>query len=194
MSKKVDLAIKFAVDCHSGAKRKMTTIPYILHPMEAATVAASLTDDEDVIIASLLHDTMEDAGVKKDELEKLFGKRVADLVASESEDKRPGMPAEDSWLIRKKETLEVLEKAEDDAEAILWIADKLANIRSIYANWLEMGDKVFDRFHVKDKAMHSWYYRKVALLTKEKWSKYPAWMEYDRLCELVFADTEYKEY
>ena len=82
--------------------------PYILHPMEAMTIVASLTEDEDVLAAAVLHDVVEDTGVTEAEIREAFGDRVADLVMAESEDKMRGIPSEASWETRKQATIDHL--------------------------------------------------------------------------------------
>ena len=91
-----------------------------------------MTTDQEVIAAALLHDVVEDTHVTIDEIEEKFGKRVKELVLSETEDKRPNMPSSLSWRIRKEESLEVLKTTTDIGVLMIWLGDKLANIRSIY--------------------------------------------------------------
>ena len=100
----VSEAIAFAVKAHDGMRRKKSTDPYILHPMEAAVIVGSMTDDQNLIAAAALHDVVEDAGVDINEIEEKFGKRVRELVASETEDKRADLPPADTWRIRKEES------------------------------------------------------------------------------------------
>ena len=95
--KTLEDAIKFAADAHAGVKRKGKNRAYILHPLEAMIIAASLTEDEEVLAAAVLHDTVEDTAVTKEQLEQTFGSRVANLVAAESENKREDTPAEETW-------------------------------------------------------------------------------------------------
>ena len=76
----VSRAVIFAAAAHDGQVRKGTDIPYIVHPMEAAAIAAGLTNDPEVIAAAVLHDVVEDTGTTKNELEAEFGSRVAELV------------------------------------------------------------------------------------------------------------------
>ena len=71
--KLVTQAMIFAAQKHDGAVRKASNIPYILHPMEAAAVAATITDDQEVLAATVLHDVMEDCGVSYEELLVRFG-------------------------------------------------------------------------------------------------------------------------
>ena len=64
----INKAVNFAQKAHAGQYRKGTDVPYITHVLEAGTIAASLTDDENVIAAAILHDTIEDTAVSKDDI------------------------------------------------------------------------------------------------------------------------------
>ena len=86
-------AVEFAAQKHIGQYRKGSQLPYIIHPMEAAAICASFTNDVEVLAAAVLHDVVEDAHVAVDEIEERFGPRVAALVASESENRREDIPA-----------------------------------------------------------------------------------------------------
>ena len=97
MGELLDDAIQFAVKAHAGVNRKGKNRPYILHPLEAMLIASELTEDEEVLAAAVLHDTVEDTPVTREDIERSFGKRVADLVAAESENKRPELAASDTW-------------------------------------------------------------------------------------------------
>ena len=83
----INKAIKFAAEAHAGATRKGSDIPFILHPIEAAAIVARLSNDQDLMIAAILHDTIEDTDVTYDDIKREFGARIADLVNHESEDK-----------------------------------------------------------------------------------------------------------
>ena len=107
----VSEAIVFAAQAHDGMRRKKSRSPYILHPMEAAVIVGTMTDDQHLIAAAALHDVVEDAGIDMEQIEEKFGKRVRELVASETEDKRADLPPESTWRIRKEESLEVLKNA-----------------------------------------------------------------------------------
>ena len=101
-------AILFATEKHAGAIRKGTKIPYIVHPLEALTIASGITDDLDVLSAAVLHDVVEDTSATLADIEKMFGKRIAGLVAADSEDKMPEIPSSESWLYRKQATIQSL--------------------------------------------------------------------------------------
>ena len=182
----VSEAIIFAAKAHDGMRRKKSESPYILHPMEAAVIVGTMTSDQHLIAAAALHDVVEDAGITMDEIEEKFGGRVRELVAAETEDKREDRPAEETWRIRKEESLEVLKNAEDTAVLMVWLGDKLANMRSIYREWKEVGDAMWERFNQKDAREQAWYYRSIAKLT-QRLSDTPAWIEYNTLTEIVFG-------
>lgn len=181
----VSKAIEIAVKAHDGMRRKKSETPYILHPLEAAVIVSTMTSDQNVIAAAILHDVVEDTNVTIEEIEETFGKRVKDLVASETEDKMPHIPASESWRIRKEESLALLEKTEDIDILILWMGDKLSNMRSIYRDWKIEGDAMWQNFNQKNVDEQAWYYKTIVKLT-ERLSHTSAWSEYKTLTELVF--------
>ena len=154
----VEKAMIFASKAHDGMFRKGSNIPYIVHPMEAGAIAASVTDDEEVIAAAILHDVLEDTSVCEEEIENEFGKKVLRLVKSDSEDKREELPPEQTWKIRKQETIDYLRSKADNEEKIIALSDKLSNIRAIYRDYNKLGDELWNRFNQKDKKEHAWYY------------------------------------
>ena len=186
MMELVSEAIAFAVKAHDGQRRKKSDAPYILHPMEAAVIVGTMTDDQELIAAAVLHDVVEDAGITMDEIGERFGERVKELVLSETEDKRENLPPADTWRIRKEESLEVLKNTEDLAVLMVWIGDKLANMRAIYRQWKTEGHAMWQRFNQTDPNEQAWYYRSVAKLT-ERLSHTSTWLEYQTLTELVFG-------
>ena len=185
----VSEAIAFAAKAHDGMRRKKSRAPYILHPMEAAVIVGTMTDDQNLIAAAALHDVVEDAGITIEEIEEKFGKRVRELVQSETENKRDTLPPAETWRIRKEESLEVLKNAEDDGVLMVWLGDKLANMRSIYRDWKVEGDAMWQRFNQKDAKEQAWYYHSIVTLT-QRLSDTSAWLEYKTLTELVFGKGE----
>ena len=185
----VSEAIAFAVKAHDGMRRKKSEAPYILHPMEAAVIVGTMTDDQNLIAAAVLHDVVEDAGVTIQEIEERFGKRVRELVASETENKRVDLPPASTWRIRKEESLAVLESTDDIAVLMVWLGDKLANMRAIYRDFKVEGEAMWRRFNQKDVNEQAWYYRSIVTLTKAL-SETSAWLEYKTLTELVFGKGE----
>lgn len=182
----VSEAIAFAVKAHDGMRRKKNESPYILHPMEAAVIVGTISNDQSLIAAAVLHDVVEDAGITMKEIEEKFGKRVRELVASETENKRADLPPTDTWRIRKEESLNVLKNTDDIGVLIVWLGDKLANMRSIYRDFKVEGNAMWQRFNQKDEKEQAWYYRSIVALT-ERLSDTSAWLEYKTLTELVFG-------
>ena len=182
----VSEAVAFAVKAHDGMRRKKSDIPYILHPIEAAVIVGTMTSDQNMIAAAALHDVVEDAEVSIEEIEAKFGKRVRELVESETEDKRADLPPSDTWRIRKEESLAVLKNTDDIGVLMVWIGDKLANMRAIYREHKIEGDAMWQRFNQKDVSEQAWYYSSIVKLT-ERLSDTSAWIEYKTLTELVFG-------
>jgi myo-inositol-1(or 4)-monophosphatase len=185
----VSEAIIFATKAHDGMRRKSGNAPYVLHPMEAAAIVGTMTDDQCLIAAAALHDVVEDAGISIEEIEKQFGKRVRDLVWSETEDKRADLPPVDTWRIRKEESLSVLKNTDDIGVLMVWLGDKLANMRSFYRDWKVEGDNLWKRFNQKDPKEHAWYYYSILDLTS-RLSHTSAWIEYKTITERVFGKGE----
>ena len=94
--------------------------------MEAAVIVGTMTDDQNLIAAAALHDVVEDANITIDEIEEKFGKRVRELVESETEDKRADLPPESTWRIRKEESLAVLKNTEDIGVLMVWLGDTIS--------------------------------------------------------------------
>lgn len=182
----IEKALAFALEAHSGAKRKISLMPYILHPMEVGAIAASVTKDEEVIAAAILHDVVEDTTFTIEDVHSRFGKRIAALVASETENKREDLKPEATWRVRKEESLAALEVSDRDGK-IIWLSDKLSNMRSIAREYAARGNEVWRHFHEHDPAMHCWYYTEIAKLTRELGDTL-AWQEYTDLICKVFGD------
>ena len=180
-------AIAFAAVAHEGQVRKGSDTPYIVHPLEAAAVCATLSSDPEVLSAAVLHDVVEDTPATIDDIRREFGERVANLVAGESEDKREHMPAEQSWQLRKEETIAHVASATDPAVRIVCMGDKLSNIRSMQRDFAEQGSALWDRFNQKDPAKHAWYYARIGQVLQPELGHSLAWQEYDRIMREVFG-------
>ena len=181
----LDRAIIFAVKAHTGTERRGKGYPYIIHPMEAVEIVATMTKDQELLAAAILHDTVEDTNVTVDQIRDEFGDRVADLVASESDEMPAGVSEEDSWHARKQAAIDRLSKASREAK-IVAMGDKLSNMRAIARDYAEQGDKLWNLFHVKDRKSHEWHYRGLADALKELEDTY-AYQEFIKLINQVFA-------
>ena len=156
----LDRAITFAVKAHQGMERKGKGFPYIVHPMEAVCIVATMTNDQELLAAAALHDVIEDTDTTADDLKKEFGERVAMLVEAESDDKTGGSKAE-TWHQRKQDSLDRLRNANLDIK-IVALGDKLSNMRAIAHDYAVLGDELWNRFTVKDPAEHAWRYHALA--------------------------------
>jgi len=182
-SAEVFMAVEFATKAHSGQFRKKTNIPYIVHPLGAAQILMELNCPNKIVIASLLHDTVEDTVVTYQDIEEAFGRYVAELVKQVSEPDK-----EASWKGRKTCTIETLKTASCDA-ALVACADKLDNIRSIRRDYGKLGEKVWERFNAS-KEDQRWYYWALAevLSGYEKGSVYaPIFTEFISEVKAVFG-------
>lgn len=183
-------AIIFAAKAHEGQTRKGTDIPYIVHPMEVASIVATMTSDEEIIAAAVLHDVIEDTEESKASVQQEFGERVANLVASESENKREELPAEDTWKVRKQETIDHLKNLnqDEDSTAIKQIAlgDKLSNMRSIARDYDTIGSDLWKRFNQSNPAEIGWYYRGMCEAVADAVEGTAAYQEYVSLLDKVF--------
>lgn len=153
----LDRAIVFAVQCHSGVERRGKGFPYIVHPMEAMAIAATMTDDQEILAAAALHDVVEDTDVTLDDLRERFGERVARLVDTESDQFGQDL----DWKARKEASLQRLASASRD-EKIVALGDKLSNMRAIARDYTTKGEVFWELFHVKDKSVHAWRYHALA--------------------------------
>lgn len=180
-------AVAFAAKMHDGMLRKGKNIPYIVHPMEVAAIAAALTEDEDVLCAAVLHDVMEDCGVSAEELDLRFGARVAQLVQSETQLCDGDCCA--SWEKRKRCALTHIAQG-DRAVKIIALSDKLSNMRAIRRDFDQNGDALFDRFHQRDIRMHAWYYRSCRDLLAVELGETDEWRELRGHIAYVFGEEE----
>lgn len=185
----VSKAIIFATKAHDKMRRKNSEVPYIIHPLEAAVIVSTMTSNQEVIAAAVLHDVVEDAGITIEQVYEEFGEYVRFLVDSETENKREDLPSDLTWKIRKEESLEDLKNAKDINILKVWLGDKLANIRSIYEEWKINGDKMWVHFNQKDPKEHAWYYKTIAEYTRAL-KEYRAWQEYNEIVKIVFGKGE----
>jgi (p)ppGpp synthase/HD superfamily hydrolase len=148
-------AIEFAARAHSGQYRKGTKIPYIVHPLGVAKILIEYGCPDHVVIAGILHDTVEDTPVTLDEIKQTFGWDIADLVEAASEPDKT-----DTWENRKKHTIGMLKNMPKEA-IILVLADKLDNIRAIREDYERYGEALWHRFN-RPRDQQKWYYENLA--------------------------------
>lgn len=180
-----DRAARFAVDAHHNTERRGKGFPYVIHVMEAAEIAATLTTDQELLAAAVLHDTIEDTGVSVDDIRREFGARVAQLVEEESDQFVENLPEEATWHDRKQAAIDRIASASHDAK-IVAMGDKLSNMRAIWRDYKTIGDEVWNIFHVKEKEQHEWHYRGLLSSLSELKGTF-AYSEFENLLDDVFG-------
>jgi (p)ppGpp synthase/HD superfamily hydrolase len=149
-------AFEFAAEKHKNQTRKASTIPYIAHLMGVASLVLEAGGDEDLAIAALLHDVVEDCGGAPmlQEVRRRFGQRVAKVVDGCTDaDTYPKPP----WRERKEKYIARLKKENADTRLVS-AADKLNNVRSIVSDYRAIGESVWSRFNGGREGT-LWYYR-----------------------------------
>ena len=180
----LDRAIIFAVRAHAGTERRGKGFPYIVHPMEAVEIVATMTRDQELLAAAALHDTVEDTDVTVEQLRAAFGDRIAALVAAESDVVCEGVSEEASWHTRKQAAIDRLARAPHDAKMVA-LGDKLSNMRAIARDYAMQGDALWNLFHVNDPKEHEWHYRGLAQSLSELQDTF-AYKEFVQLINQVF--------
>jgi len=157
----IDYAIEAAAKAHRKQVRKGTRTAYITHPFAVGVILAKAGCSEEVIAAGILHDTVEDAGVKLSLIKEEFGENVASLVEKCTEpDKRR------TWRKRKQHILDSLDQTGIDLKYVV-CADKLHNIRTIARNYRMVGDRVWRRFR-RGREDQRWYYTSLVNLLRSR--------------------------
>ena len=158
----LDRAITFAVRAHQNTERRGKGFPYIVHPLEALAITATMTNDQEILAAAVLHDVVEDTDFTLDDLRREFGEKVAFLVDKESDAPVEGISEAESWRMRKQAAIDRLAAAPYEAKMVA-MGDKLSNMRAIARDYDELGDKLWERFHAPGgRADHEWHYRGLA--------------------------------
>ena len=156
LTRRFEQALLFATRKHAGQIRKGTPAPYISHLMGVAGLVFEAGGDEDLAIAALLHDVVEDCGGAPmlKEVRRRFGKRVAHVVEGCTDtDQVPKPP----WRERKEVYLAHLPQA-SAAVRLVAAADKLHNARATVADYRALGEAVWERFNGGREGT-LWYYR-----------------------------------
>lgn len=168
-TERLDHALRVATWAHEqqGQHRKGTDIPYIIHPFGVMTIASNATDDEDTLIACLLHDILEDVDSKiynEADMRHDFGERVTKIVLGVTKNSELKY-----WQERSEAYLNHLENAASDESVIVSTADKVQNLKSILYDYGIVGNEPWQRFSTKSAADQLWWYKSIlAVITKRK--------------------------
>jgi (p)ppGpp synthase/HD superfamily hydrolase len=148
-------ALRLAASGHRDQVRKGSNTPYIEHPMAVALILDRSGFDEDIVIAGLLHDLVEDTNVTLDEVRRSFGDRVAGIVDGCSEEKVDALGQKRPWVDRKRDHVEAVGRSDDEVRAVV-LADKLHNLISIQLDLTE-GRPVWSTFHAGPEEVINYY-------------------------------------
>lgn len=181
----LDRAIIYAVEAHAGTERRGKGFPYIVHPMEAVEIVATITPDQEILAAAALHDTVEDTDITIEQIRAEFGDRIASLVGAETDDVVDGQSEEESWHDRKLAAINRLSKASKDAKTVA-LGDKLSNMRAIARDYAIQGDSLWNLFHTTDPKKHEWHYRGLADALRDLKDTF-AFREFEMLINQVFG-------
>ncbi|BBK35341.1 hypothetical protein STAQ_04190 [Allostella sp. ATCC 35155] len=145
-----DAALAYARQAHANQTRKGTRVPYIAHLLAVAATVLEYGGDEDLAIAGLLHDAVEDQGglPRLADIRDRFGERVADIVLACSDSQATDGGAKPPWRQRKLDYLQHLDAAGGDV-LLVSLADKVHNARSILRDLRTagVGASVWGRFN-----------------------------------------------
>ncbi len=149
-------AFRYAAAKHEGQTRKATAVPYLSHLMAVASLVLEAGGDEDMAVAALLHDVVEDCGgmPRLREIRRQFGPRVAAIVEGCTDTFVEPKP---EWVERKKGYLDEVKHADDETRLVS-ASDKLHNVRTILADYRKDGEAIWVRFSGKKEGT-LWYYR-----------------------------------
>lgn len=173
-------ALEFALRAHEGQFRKGTDIPYITHPVSVSAILMQYGYGDDLAIAGLLHDVLEDTAVTPAELQEKFGTHIGSIVHSVTENKRDSEGRPRNWEVRKEGVLEHLRTSEEPV-VVLKAADALHNVDSILRDIRVAGDAVWRRFN-RGREHQLEQYRRLSGIIRERLADSPLAAE---LCETV---------
>ena len=148
---KLNLAIQFATQKHAKQFRKKTAIPYIVHPIEVMQILRDNGASIDAQIVGVLHDTLEDTDTTYQEISKLFGDKIANMVQMETEIKGK------AYKERKHEHMMRIMLSGTKEEKMVNCADKLSNLKSIYIDLKSNGSSTWQKFNAPREHI-LWYY------------------------------------
>jgi hypothetical protein len=168
LSKRLDKAMAIAATAHTDQLRKGSETPYIVHPFRVMHIANQVTNDEDILIACLLHDILEDVPERysRDQMLEDFGARVVGFVDDVTKNTKIK-----SWRTRSEAYLAHLETAEEQS-VIVCAADKINNLNATLLDYEQHGDKLWKRFNA-NKSQLLWWYEEVYRIVRRRLPESP---------------------
>ncbi|WEG12769.1 HD domain-containing protein [Pullulanibacillus sp. KACC 23026] len=175
----IDEAIAFAARAHRKQVRKATDTPYITHPFSVAMLLEQTGCEEELVIAGLLHDTLEDTETTEEMIQEQFGEDILEMVKGCSEPNK-SLP----WEERKKQTIDSLKTAPKSV-CIVTCADKLHNLRSLQTDIKTHGESVWERFS-RGKDQQRWYYTSILTALQMRIPDHALFDSYKRIVHELF--------
>lgn len=161
-------AINEAARLHRDQIRKDSLkTPYITHLVGVMILISSATHDEDVLVAGLLHDALEDVdGYTPEKLETTFGSRVKNIVLGVTEEFKLKKEKAPSWKIEKIQYIENLKVAPEES-VIVSLADKIQNTRSLIELMRAENSHSLSSFS-GNHSERMWFHREVLAIGEER--------------------------
>lgn len=169
-SDRYDAALVLAAHAHRDQLRKGTDIPYVVHAFHVSAILLRYGFGEDVTIAGLLHDVVEDQGIAVSRIRSAFGPTVAEMVQALSEKKTEDGETR-PWEARKRELLVQIREAGPQTAAVK-AADTLHNSRRMAADLRQRGPRIW-RLFSRGPEQSLWYYESVLAIVREHLGAHP---------------------
>lgn len=169
---RVEEAMRFALEAHKDQVRKSDGSPYGIHLLMCAHMLTRHDFEDDVVIAALLHDVLEDTDRGEESIRSLFGDHVLEIVKGVTEDK--ALP----WEARKEAYVGKVRKSEEAVKAVS-IADKIHNMQSLLFTYEKQGPTLWNKFS-RGKDAKLWFEELCLTMFKETW-QHPLVDEYEKL-------------
>ncbi len=186
-SQRMEQAIRFAIQVHQidqDQRRKSTHAPYIIHPFSVALILSRIPADEDIVIAGLLHDTIEDCSSSRpitiQQIQLQFGERVAHIV-----DDLTKKSLGSSWAVRKQEVVDHMLHMSHDS-LLVKSADILHNLSDFIEDYKQQGEAIFSKFESTKENYYKLFKERIHMLERV-WSEDPLLPQLqEKLQELTF--------
>ncbi len=190
LTPEIQKAIDKSAKLHNKQMRKTGRTPYIVHPYSVGAILSNYTEDEDVIVAGFMHDTLEDVeGYNVSDLRKDFGNKVTNIVLYLTEDKKPSdsdAKARKTWLYRKNKYIENLKRSTSQNILLVACADKIQNLQAFIEAYETEGENMWKTFNApKPKATSTMWFHKELLKIFKKNLKSSIVDEYEELVAIA---------
>ena len=180
MYTKEEQAIRFVTKAFNGKKRIKEDIDMSFHSMTVGFMLKDIGCNEEIVLTGLLHDIIEDTSYGYNDIEKYFGKKIADNVLKVTEDE-----SITDWMERKKIFIANLSKQNNDI-ILVELADKLHNLLSDYDEWLSHGKEAIATLKTTYE-MNKWYYLELLKLFEERLDNNKLLDRYIKICNVYFS-------